>query len=80
MSSLIPLFLVLLIVPLTTFAVPPPDFIIQAVSQIAVFLTLGFAFLSSIFFTFRQYFRAHYPQYKRIILLVGLLFCISLII
>ena len=54
--TLLPFLITLLFLPEMTFAVPPPDFIIQAVSQLALIFSLSVAFLSSVFFTFRQYF------------------------
>ncbi len=62
--ALFPILIVLLILPEMTFAVPPPDFIIQAVSQLALIFSLSVAFLSSIFFAFREYIRICIRQYR----------------
>ncbi|GAB0175126.1 MAG: hypothetical protein HHAS10_10050 [Candidatus Altimarinota bacterium] len=56
-----------------TYAVPPPDFIIAAVSQIGALFTVVFAFLSGIFWSSRQLLGSYIIRYKNIFFLGGII-------
>lgn len=58
----------------TTYAVPPPDFIIAAASQIWALFTVVFAFLSGIFWSFRQLFMGFFSRYRNFFLAWGIIF------
>lgn len=62
--------------PIDTFAVPPPDLIIQAVSQIWAFFTLTFALISGIFWTSKELLRWYYEKH-RWYFIIFILLCIG---
>lgn len=55
-----------------TYAVPPPDFIMQVVSQFLSFFTIGIVLLSWLYATGIQLLKWYYQQYKLYVLLIGI--------
>lgn len=53
-----------------TYAVPPPDFIIQAASQLVSFFTIWIILLSGIYATGIQYLKAYYREHKKLVLIL----------
>ena len=53
-----------------TYAVPPPDFIIQAASQLVSFFTIWVVLLSGIYATGIQFLKAYYIEHKKLILIL----------
>ena len=52
------------------YAVPPPDFIIQAASQLVSFFTIWIILLSGIYATGIQFLRAYYTEHKNLVLIL----------
>lgn len=55
-------------------AIPPPDFIVQIVSQAWVYIAMWFAILSTLWVTLLTYFKSFYSRYKKIIIVVIVIF------
>ncbi len=53
-----------------SYAVPPPDFIIQAASQLVSFFTIWVVLLSGIYATGIQFLKVYYIQHKKIIWII----------
>ncbi len=53
-----------------TYAVPPPDFIIQAASQLVSFFTIWIILLSGIYATAIQYLKAYYREHKKLVIIL----------
>lgn len=53
-----------------TYAVPPPDFIIQAASQLISFFTIWVVLLSGIYATGIQFLKAYYIEHKKPLLIL----------
>jgi hypothetical protein len=62
------------------FAIPPPDFIIQATTQLWQFIFIGWAFFAGVMGIAHQYLRAIYYKHKKLSLYIALLIGISLFI
>ena len=75
------LMVILFILPFSeTFAIPPPDFIIQATTQLWQFIIIGGTLFVSIMSVAHQYLRVKYLQHRKLALYLILLFSISLFI